>query len=65
MNNRNNNNNNNKNEIIIDKKKLFNDFTTAHMVSDLSDADFLYKKDKYYLGDIKSDTIIWIRFEKG
>ena len=64
MNNRNTNNNNNKNEIIIDKKKLFNDFTTTHMVSDLFYVYFLYKKDKYYLGNIEPDPIIWIRFEK-
>ena len=49
---------------MIDKNKLVNDFTTIHMVSDLFDAEFLYKKDKYCLGDVEPDPIIWIRFEK-
>ena len=56
--NNNNNNDNIKNEMLIDKKKLYNDFTTIYVVSNLFDADVSYKINKYCSGDVEPDTII-------
>ena len=61
--NNNNDNNNNKKEPEINKKKLYDEFIALYMASNVFDAQFLVKLDKYCLGDVERDPIFWIRFE--